>query len=629
MLPSILNHIWQSTLCLIILGALTLLFRRNSAVVRYRLWLIASVKFLVPFSLFVALGGMVQWHPVRTVTVSEVPVVVRQISQPFTPSPVSIPTRSIAKATPVARPSLGVAFASVWLGGAVAVLLVWFFRWLQIARIVRSADPLDASGKSSGIRILTSRAGMEPGVFGIFRPVLLLPEGLARNLPAVQLEPIIAHEMFHVRGRDNLAAAMHTVVQALFWFHPLVWWLGNRLVDERERACDEAVLQSGHDPADYAEGILKVCKSNLMMPACVAGVSGSNLKKRIEVIMENRGTRGLTPGKKLLLTVAGAGALIVPVFTGMMSAAQSPISGVHATLLPVVSQAPADHAATLPVIESATVARLPALQQTPVPAPQAGQTANGQQKWSDDVSIIIMTDEERKAFQQLTDEEQRQNFIRNFWLARDPTPGTPANEFKAEYDRRVAYANEHFTTQSGTPGSQTDRGKMYILYGPPDAILPRTIDGSSPFGVIRSAPIEMWNYRHIDGKGDNLVFEFVDRQTNGGYTLVYDPLLNSPSSRVAYANEHFTSKSGIPGSKTDRGKMYILNGPPDEILSHPSGGTYYRPADQGDRVTRTFPFEQWRYRHVGGKGENVIYEFVDKQENGEYTLEYDPNARNR
>ena len=105
-------------------------------------------------------------------------------------------------------------------------------------------------------------------------------------LPAVQLEPIIAHEMFHVRGRDNLAAAMHTVVQALFWFHPLVWWLGNRLVDERERACDEAVLQSGHDPADYAEGILKVCKSNLMMPACVAG------SIRIQSQETNRGHYG-------------------------------------------------------------------------------------------------------------------------------------------------------------------------------------------------------------------------------------------------------------------------------------------------------------------------------------------------
>lgn len=352
--------------------------------------------------------------------------------------------------------------------------------------------------------------------------------------------------------------------------------------------------------------------------------------------MENRETYGLTPGKKLLLTVAGAGALIVPVFTGMISAAESPISGVRAALLPAVSQAPAvqmtpqapaDRAATLPVIESATVVGLPVLLQTPVPAPQAGQTANRQQKWSDDGSIIIMTDEEQKAFQQLTDEEQRQNFIRNFWLARDPTPGTPANEFKAEYDRRVAYANEHFTTQSGIPGSQTDRGKMYILYGPPDAIVPRTIDSSSPFGVIRSVPIEMWSYRHIDGKGDNLVFEFVDSQTNGGYRLVYDPLTNSPSSRVAYANEHFTTKSGIPGSQTDRGKMYILNGPPDEIVSHPSSGTYYRPTAEGRGVTNTFPFETWRYRTVNGKPENVIYEFVDKQQNGEYTLESAPTAK--
>jgi len=554
--PSLANHIWQSTLFLVLAGALTLLFRRNSAVVRYRLWLIASVKFLVPFSLFAALGGLLQWHPVRPVTPSAVPVVVRQISQPFTPSPVAIPAPSIAKATPVARPSLGVAFASVWFGGAVIVLLVWFLRWLQIARIVRNADPLDASGKSPGIRILTSRAGMEPGVFGIFRPVLLLPEGLARNLPAVQLEPIIAHEMFHVRGRDNLAAVMHTVVQALFWFHPLVWWLGNRLVDERERACDEAVLQSGHDPVDYAEGILKVCKSNLMMPACVAGVSGSNLKKRIEVIMENRGTHGLTPGKKLLLTVAGAGVLIVPVFTGMMSAAQSPIVAARETSQPVLSQpvlsqpqAPASRqtpavpavqaepqtsaarAVTLPVIEQATIAGLPILMQTP--APPTGQAVTGQQKWLDDVSIII-SDAEKRAFQQLTNDGLRQGFITDFWLARDPTPGTPANEFREEYDRRVAYANEHFTT-----------------------------------------------------------------------------------------------KSGISGSKTDRGKMHILNGPPDEIVSHPSVGVYFPQGDQGRGATSTHPFETWRYRRLDGKGENVIYEFVDKQKNGEYTLEYDPSVKSK
>jgi GWxTD domain-containing protein len=265
-------------------------------------------------------------------------------------------------------------------------------------------------------------------------------------------------------------------------------------------------------------------------------------------------------------------------------------------------------------------------------APQVAQTANEQRQWLDAGSIIIMTDEEQKAFQQLTDEEQRQNFIRNFWLARDPTPATPANEFKDEYNRRFAYANEHFTTQSGIPGSQTDRGKMYILSGPPDAILPQpTVPNynSGPFGLIRSVAIERWAYRHIDGKGDNLVFEFVDRRMNGEYTLFYDPLLNSPSGRVAYANEYFTTKSGIPGSQTDRGKMYILNGPPDEIVSHPSGGTYYRPADGGAGVTKTLPFETWRYRNLNGKAENVIYEFVDKQMNGEYTLEYDPNAKSK
>jgi len=136
MLPSILmptwndfgaglaNHIWQSTLCLIILGAMTLLFRRNSAVVRYRLWLIASVKFLLPFSLLVGLGGLMQWHPVRTVTASKVPVVVRQISQPFTSSPLAISAPSIAKASPVVNPSLGVAFVFAWFGGAAIVLLV-------------------------------------------------------------------------------------------------------------------------------------------------------------------------------------------------------------------------------------------------------------------------------------------------------------------------------------------------------------------------------------------------------------------------------------------------------------------------------------------------------------------------
>jgi GWxTD domain-containing protein len=119
------------------------------------------------------------------------------------------------------------------------------------------------------------------------------------------------------------------------------------------------------------------------------------------------------------------------------------------------------------------------------------------------------------------------------------------------------------------------------------------------------------------------------------FWLVRDPTPDTPENefrdqyyeRVDYANDHFTS--GIAGMRTDRGKMYILNGPPDEIVSHPSGGTYYRPDEEGGGVTNTFPFETWRYRHLDNRSqtENVIYEFVDKSMSGEYSLEYDPSAK--
>ena len=95
---------------------------------------------------------------------------------------------------------------------------------------------------------------LEPsGVFEFFRPVLLLPEGIAERLMREHLAAIVAHELCHVRSRDNLAAAVHMLVEAIFWFHPLVWWIGRRLVDERERACDEEVLRPGSEPEVYAE----------------------------------------------------------------------------------------------------------------------------------------------------------------------------------------------------------------------------------------------------------------------------------------------------------------------------------------------------------------------------------------
>jgi uncharacterized protein (TIGR03435 family) len=169
--------------------------------------------------------------------------------------------------------------------------------------------------------VLSSASIFEPGVFGIFRPVLLLPAGIGDRLAPAELQAILGHELCHVRRRDNLWAVIHMIVEAVFWFHPLVWWLGGRLIDERERACDEDVLRRGSEAEAYAEGILKVCEFYLQSPLeCAAGVTGSNLKKRIEAIMTNRPKLNLNLSKKAGLVFAGLLAIATPVILGITRA---------------------------------------------------------------------------------------------------------------------------------------------------------------------------------------------------------------------------------------------------------------------------------------------------------------------
>jgi uncharacterized protein (TIGR03435 family) len=156
--------------------------------------------------------------------------------------------------------------------------------------------------------------------------VLLLPEDLSDRLSPAQLNTIVAHEICHVRRRDNLTAAIHMVVAAAFWFHPAVWWIKARLLDERERACDEAVLRLGNQAQLYAESILNVCKFYVEAPmACMSGVTGSDLKRRIVRIMSEQAARKLDWGRKLLLCAAGMATVAAPVVFGLVH-----ITGVRA-----------------------------------------------------------------------------------------------------------------------------------------------------------------------------------------------------------------------------------------------------------------------------------------------------------
>ena len=162
---------------------------------------------------------------------------------------------------------------------------------------------------------------MEPGIVGFLDPVLILPAQLLERLNPRQLDAILTHELCHVRRHDNFFAAVQMVVEAIFWFHPLVWWIGSRMVEERELACDEEVLRTGCDPADYVEGILKVCRFYAESPLpCVSGVTGADVKKRLRSILAGTIARELNGVKRLALTTIGLAALAVPFLIGVLNA---------------------------------------------------------------------------------------------------------------------------------------------------------------------------------------------------------------------------------------------------------------------------------------------------------------------
>jgi bla regulator protein BlaR1 len=309
MITTLENHLWQSTLSCCVVVVLTLMLRRNRAAVRHGLWFAASVKFLVPFPLLVGLAGQLEWQKPLAAVRPQFSVV-EQVSQPFA-APAPAPLLASVPTTPSRLPAI---LFGVWLFGFAAQGLAWWQRWRRVCEALRMAWPLHLG---LPIPAMCTPSRLEPGVFGIFRQVLILPEGIAEHLTTAQFESVLAHELCHARRRDNLAAAVHTVVEALFWFHPLVWLVRVRLFEERERACDESVLRSAVDPQDYAESIVAVCRYCLKSPlACVSRVTGSNLKRRVEGIMMNRSTCKLNFGRRLLLAAAGFTAVVLPLAAG-------------------------------------------------------------------------------------------------------------------------------------------------------------------------------------------------------------------------------------------------------------------------------------------------------------------------
>jgi bla regulator protein BlaR1 len=261
-LSAIANHLWQSTLFAAVAGLLTLALRNNRARVRHYVWLAASCKFLLPLSILISLGGGFHSRAAGGVTGSNLSVVMDEVSQPFTAIPVS---SAVFAAPPEATSPLAAILLGLWACGFLGVAGAWWIRWLRIRAVVRAGAPLPLG---LAIPAISSPTLAEPGVFGILRPVLLLPEGIFERLTPGQSEAVIAHELCHVRYRDNLIAAIHMFVETVFWFYPLVWWIGKQMIAERERACDEEVLFVGRPIGAVAVG--KLSAAGVAAASCCA-----------------------------------------------------------------------------------------------------------------------------------------------------------------------------------------------------------------------------------------------------------------------------------------------------------------------------------------------------------------------
>jgi bla regulator protein blaR1 len=314
--PALVNHLWQTTAVVAIVWAITSTLRSNSASLRFRFWLLASMKFFLPFSLLITAGQHLRSTTASTAPTQTLGTIVTQAVQPYQALSAHATVEQPGPAAPRLR-FAGICLA-LWFFGACAVLVSWLRSWVSLQCAVRQAT---LRTTISDVPVLQTRSLLEPGVFGIFRPVLLIPEDMLTRLSSRELDAIFNHELCHVRRRDNLTAALHTLVFAIFWFHPAVWLIKARLLDERELACDEDVVSSGEDPQLYAESILNVCKFYLEAPTtAMAGVTGGELKRRVTRIMSQQTYARLSARRTVMMVLLGAAVLSMPFAAGVINA---------------------------------------------------------------------------------------------------------------------------------------------------------------------------------------------------------------------------------------------------------------------------------------------------------------------
>lgn len=326
--PLLANHLWQATLFCAVAFAAILLLRRGSARARYWVWLMASLKFVLPSVLVIAaierLGVNLNFFGSQSAIVAD--------------SSSQIAIFDIADTSASPQPSrvhneFYCALTFIWLAGFLFFIGRWCWKRLEFSRALRagrvafSGREVEALrrvsswlGTKRDIRLILAPGIIEPGVWRILRPVVVLPQDISAHLSEAELESVMMHELIHVERRDNLMSSLQMFLCCVFWFHPLVWLIDRRTLAESERVCDEKVCELGSDSTVYAASLLKVLRFCIgLRMAGVSSAAGSNLKRRIEQIMDNKIERRSSWRSHALIATAALAVIAFTLVAGVLS----------------------------------------------------------------------------------------------------------------------------------------------------------------------------------------------------------------------------------------------------------------------------------------------------------------------
>ncbi|MBI3653813.1 MAG: M56 family metallopeptidase [Acidobacteria bacterium] len=331
LVPLVVNHLWQSTLFALLAFAAVLLLKRSPACARYAVWLFISAKFILPSALFMLLANQAGLEfPALFATTQENATVIAQVNEPVGDF---YEQDSALEETTAQDRGIYTGLTVVWFAGFVLLLGLWMKKRRRFAQAMKAGVFVSQGREAEAlknvqvwlfikreIRLLVSPKISEPGMWGIARPIIVLPEMMADHLSEAELDAVMMHEMIHIARWDNLASNAQMFLCCLFWFHPLVWFIDKKLLIERELACDEKVVELGGAHGIYAASLLKVLKFCLgLRVAGLSAAGGSNLKRRIEKIMANETTTKMALSHRVLLIAVAAAVIIFSLAAGLLT----------------------------------------------------------------------------------------------------------------------------------------------------------------------------------------------------------------------------------------------------------------------------------------------------------------------